>query len=74
MRHHHTISLTETCCNLQDWTLLRFICAPTIQWLYSGLDSAFVDETMTADEYVTHMSSVEGLGDSRSKKPITFPI
>jgi hypothetical protein len=45
-----------------------------MKWLYSGLDPSFTDKQMTADEYVAHMSAVEGLGDSRSKQPITFPI
>jgi len=52
----------------QDWELLRSICAPTIQWLYSSLDAAFVDKQMTAEEYVAEMSAPHGLGDSRCEE------
>jgi hypothetical protein len=40
---------------------------PSVHWLYGGLNPAFVDKEMTAEEYVTEMSGQHGLGDTRSK-------
>lgn len=61
----------------QDWVLLRSICTPNVQWLYSDLNPAFEDKQLTAEEYVAEMSAQHGLGDSRSKIPlssISLPI
>lgn len=61
----HSISTNAT----QDWVLLRSICSPTVQWLYSKLNAAFADKQMTAEEFVAEMSAQHGLGDSRSDIP-----
>ncbi|KAG2169765.1 NTF2-like protein [Aureobasidium pullulans] len=49
----------------KDWVLLRSICTPNVQWLYSDLNPAFEDKQLTAEEYVAEMSAQHGLGDSR---------